>query len=168
MINSCYKILLFSLLYLLGPEYAGAEIARPVVVNQYAGTIHSSNPQNHQTTVNKWKILKNKCSKRLLHFWKSPDRGLLIVGVVLLSIALFLFTVYGTGLLILLAIFSGEEFAAGFILLAILFFALAALCILGIVSNARKLHRLKYGETVIETPEEKFAPRPPSKDLKKQ
>ena len=110
-----------------------------------------------------WRNHKIKLIKQLFQKWKGPGGGrtLLIIGSILLYIGFVLFMLYGLAILFLLAYFGEAESVLGFVLLALLFFALAVLCIVGLIRNNRKLKRLRYGEPKTEN----FPPRPPSKKL---
>lgn len=166
--NQLFIFLLFGLLAAVWPGTVNAEILRPATANPDLTVFEkyfSSCPAEQlvkSKKATKWKEIKHKILRLLFQKWRGEDgeRDWLIVAIVLLSIGVFIFGLYGlTALIFSIVFWDASTRAVLFVLLALAMLALAALCLVGINKNAKKLRKLKYSET----PPKELPKRPPSK-----
>jgi len=166
--NLLFKILLFSLPGLWWPGHISAEVLRPAMTSRDLTTFGklSNLPgagQRVEAKRNiKWQKHKVKLHKLLFQKWEGKDgeKGLLILGVVILSFLSLFFALYGV-VFIIIAAYLGEGF--GVALLALVSFGISGLCIFGITRMVRNLKRLKEG--YLPKVEKELPRRPPSRKM---
>jgi len=163
----CLQLFLLGLLSLIGPAKSSAETLRMVIINDRVTATVALRSDAQVIADGIKKVFKK-------HYWPFGDghkasRGGKITAIVFLALGVVVFGLCGISVLaatILEWYFFGTTFALFLLLFSVVSMTLSILCVRGIFKTARKLHRMKTGEEPV--PEEKFVPRPPSKNLKQQ